>query len=286
VQTSRNFLFCLLILLLPACSRPPDYSLSTHTSSSNDDRPAKLLSAFFGLDNDMPFNAIGIWIKAPGKDGMPLVFSHEIDPSSLDAADFEITTQNEEKLKVPFATFRPAVEDFELRTVLLIGDLGDFPGNEPVAVAIIGDLLSRDGQNYKGQKVSVTPLTEGPFISYAEYFSFDEQYPYVEQGRGCDCPKTNTATIVRTVWAGGVRATSGEELGEHDLAKFTVFLLQDQDTVITHPFQIADVNDNDNNIDLCLRESGVPLSIQVDANTAIDPRGDANPFTYQNIVSR
>lgn len=234
----------------------------------------------------MPFDAIGIWIKAPGKDGMPLVFSHEIDPSSLDATDFEITTQNGEKLTVPFVTFRPAVEAFELRTVLLIGDLGDFPENEPVAVAVIGDLLSRDRQNYKGQKVSVTPLTEGPFISYAEYFSFDEQYPYVEQGRGCDCPEATTTTIVRTVWAGGVRATSGEEPGERELAKFTVFLLQDQDTLITHPFQIADVNDNDNNIDLCLRENGIPLSVQVEANTAIDPRGDANPFTIQDIVRR
>ena len=40
-------------------------------------RDAKVLSAFFGLDNALPLAAIGLSWKAPGKDGMPVVFSHE-----------------------------------------------------------------------------------------------------------------------------------------------------------------------------------------------------------------
>ena len=64
-----------------------------------------------------------------------------------------------------------SMEAFELRTVLLIGEFGNHPDDELVEVSIIGDLLARSGQNYKEQKVSVTPLEKGPSLSYAEYFT-------------------------------------------------------------------------------------------------------------------
>jgi hypothetical protein len=52
------------------------------------------------------------------------------------------------------------------------------------------------------------------------------------------------------------------------------------------PFQLADLKDNDNNIDLCLKETGVPIWVKVNANIAIDPRGDKNPQTQIKVVSR
>ena len=55
-------------------------------------RETKILTAFFGLDNGLTQRARLIYRKAPGKDGMPLVFSHELDPETLDGADFEVTT--------------------------------------------------------------------------------------------------------------------------------------------------------------------------------------------------
>jgi len=168
----------------------------------------------------------------------------------------------------------------------LIGDYGDAPDNEPVEVKIVGELLARSGQNFKGQKVAVTPLSKGPFLSYAEYFTIDDVYPYVKKGKGCDCPKNKTTTVVRTVWAGGVRAMNGEELGENEIQQFTVTLKRRNKTIEVHPFQIADIGDNDNNIDLCIREKGIPISVNVKANTAIDPRDDANDFTEIKILNR
>ena len=252
----------------------------------NKTRKAKMLSAFFGLDNAMPQRAMGIWLQAPGKDGMPLVFSHEIDPKTLNANLFQITTQKGQKLSVAFATFKPAIEEFELRTVLLIGEFGNAPDNEPAQVEIIGDLKTRDGQNLKGQKVTVTPLEDGPFISYAEYFMFDNDYPFREKGTGCDCSKTETEMVVRTVWAGGVSATDGNELGKRELSSFTITLVQNSDTVKVHPFAISDVNDNDNNIDLCIKEKGRPIIVEANQNIAIDPRGDKNPYTKMKIIGR
>jgi hypothetical protein len=217
---------------------------------------------------------------------MPLVFSHEIAPKTLDASDFLITTRDGSTRKVGFASFKPAVEAFELRTILLIGELGNAPNNEPVEVSIVGDLKSRDGQNLKGQKIAVTPLAEGPFLSYAEFFTLEDDYTYNSKKRGCDCPKNNTAVVVRTVWAGGVHSLNGKELGERDLHRFKVKLVYGADTTIVTPFKIADLNDNDNNIDLCIQQPGTPISVEVKANTAIDPRKDKNPKTGIKVVSR
>ena len=58
---------------------------------------------------------------------MPLVFSHELDPNTLDATDFAVTTQNGSIFEVEAASFLPANEEFELRTVLLIGEYGTYP---------------------------------------------------------------------------------------------------------------------------------------------------------------
>nr|WP_232380639.1 hypothetical protein [Leptospira ainlahdjerensis] len=151
-----------LLLLLGSCISVPNYRLSNKNPSINQNRKADIISAFFGLDNALPFRSIYLWKNAPGKDGMPLVFSHEIDPATLDASDFQILTKKGELLSVPFVTFCPALEEFELRTILMIGEFGNSPDNEPVEVRIINDLKSRDGQNYRGQKVRVTALAEGP----------------------------------------------------------------------------------------------------------------------------
>ena len=115
-----------------------------------------MLSAYFGLDNSMPQRSIGIWSKAPGKDGMPLVFSHEIAPATLNPNVLQRTTQKGYNLNVAFVTFKPAIEEFELRTILLICEFGNAPDNKPKEVEIIGILKTRDGQNLQVQLMIIT----------------------------------------------------------------------------------------------------------------------------------
>lgn len=83
-------------------------------------REPKIITAFFGLDNALNQRSRMLYSNAPGQDGMPLVFSHEIDPSTLNGSDFEVTTKNGDIFQVEFATLLPANEAYELRTVLLI----------------------------------------------------------------------------------------------------------------------------------------------------------------------
>ncbi|MDX2130335.1 MAG: hypothetical protein SFU91_14970 [Chloroherpetonaceae bacterium] len=249
-------------------------------------REPKILTAFFGLDNGLTERARLIYSNAPGKDGMPLVFSHELEPSTVQASDFAVTTKNGTVFEVEATSFLPANEEFELRTLLLIGEYGSQSDNPPVSVKIIGDLIARTGQNFKGQTIRVIPLDEGPVLSYAEYFTIDNTYPYIDSGVGCDCPKAETKLVVKAVWSGGVRAVNGKELGEPEKNNFIVTLVNGSDTLMVSPFQLADLGDNDNNIDLCLKQMGIPILIQVKENTAIGPNDDKNPKTQIEIKSR
>lgn len=260
--------------------------LSDSIPEINKTREPRILTAFFGLDNGLNQRSRLIYKNAPGQDGMPIVFSHEIDPSTLEGADFAVTTKNGKVQIVEAASLLPANEEFELRTVLLIGEYGNHPDNPPVSVEVVGDLTARTGQNFKGKSIEVIPLPEGPVLSYAEYFTFDEDYPYIESGNGCDCPKEETKMVVKAVWSGGVRAINGEELGENEKNDFMVTLVSGSDTVKVSPFQLADLGDNENNIDLCLKQSGIPILVQVNENIAIDPNDDKNPKTQIEVVSR
>ncbi len=117
LKSLQPLLFSLLMLLISCSQQVPDYILSEEIPPIDKTRKAKMLSAFFGLDNGLTPNSRLIWRKAPGKDGMPIVFSHEIDPQFLDASDFQIKTQKGEILGVEFVSYKPAVEEFELRTL-------------------------------------------------------------------------------------------------------------------------------------------------------------------------
>lgn len=281
------FVFTFIIAMFANCSLlAPRILESKAVPDVDKTREAKILTAFFGLDNGLTRKANIIYSKAYGKDGMPLVFSHELDPNTIQGADFEVTTKNGTVYIVEAASLQPANEEFELRTVLLIGEYGSYPDNQPVSVKVIGDLMTRTGKNYKGQSIKVIPLEEGPVLSYAEYFTFDEHYPYVKKGRGCDCPKEETKTVVKVVWSGGVRAVNGKELGENELKDFTITLVNGADTMKVKPFKLADLGDNDNNTDLCLKESGTPILVEVNENTAIDPNNDKNPKTQIKVVGR
>ena len=284
------FLAVLIIGVFSGCNNQNRSITKRYLSDSipevNKTREAKILTAFFGLDNGLNQRSRLIYKNAPGQDGMPLVFSHEIDPSTLEGADFAVTTKNGTVHIVEAASLLPANEEFELRTVLLIGEYGNHPDNPPVSVEVVGDLKARSGQNFKGETVSVIPLPEGPVLSYAEYFTIDEDYPYVESGNGCDCPKEETKMVVKAVWSGGVRAVNGEEPGENEKDDFMVTVVNDTDTLQVTPFQLADLGDNDNNIDLCLKQAGTPILVQVNENIAIDPNDDKNPKTQIEVLSR
>ncbi|MGB1424499.1 MAG: hypothetical protein ACPG7B_14255, partial [Pseudomonadales bacterium] len=96
------------------------------------EQTARPLSAFFGLDNKMPFAANLLCLGAWDEDGMPVVLSHTVNPDSLQAEDFRVVRQSGATTTPMCVTLRPAGDMDENRTVLLIGEFGNADDDPPV----------------------------------------------------------------------------------------------------------------------------------------------------------
>ena len=257
-----------------------------------DGRDAALISAFFGLDNALPARVTDrvACEGAGGKDGMPVIFSHEIDIKTLEPGDFRVTTATGAIGDVVCLTLAPADDPGELRTALLAGDYGSMD-DQPVTVDVIGNVLSLDGTvNFKGANINVTALEAGPTIVWAEIvpeaqWDLGGKATSLAWGGGSRCP-VGTQQIVRATWNGGVTKPGGEPADDEEAALYKVTVQGDareQDRVT--PFALADLNDGDNNHLLCLNTTSPAIAVSFPAGHLTDPREDLNPSTTIAITT-
>ena len=256
-----------------------------------DGRQAELLSAFFGLDNGLPRIANkGICEGAAGKDGMPVIFSHEIDLSTMQAGDFRVVSASGAIGEITCVTLAPADDVGESRTVLVVGEYGSID-DQPVSVEIVGNLLSIDGQvNFRGARSSVIALEEGPTIEWAEVVPEDawdlgKPATLLPWGGGSGCP-VGTRQVVRVTWAGGVTKPGGREIDDNERTAYRVTTSVDGTSEIELiPFAIGDLGDSDNNHELCLDRDGTPLEVEFPPGLVTDPREDLNPPTKVKVTA-
>lgn len=253
-------------------------------------RTASLLSAFFGLDNSLPFGANGICRGAAGRDGMPVIFSSEINPVTMQAGDFRVVMRSGAFGKIHCVSLRPATNTGELRTVLQIGEFGNADEDPPERVEIIGHLYSIDrALDFKGASAAVTPLTPGPLLVVAEVVSDQSIDPDVstDQNDGDKCPVNGVVQAVRVVWAGGVTLANGDEPGEAERALYKVTVkANDGKLRQVEPVALADLGDGDNNHVLCLGTGEKPVSVSFPADIFTDPNNDLNPATQVDVVDQ
>ena len=241
------------------------------------EQSARPLSAFFGLDNKLPFGANVLCLGASGEDGMPVVFSHTVNPDSLQAEDFSVVRQSGATSTPMCATLRPAGDVDENRTVLLIGEFGNADDDPPVKVLIVDDLFSDATDspqvNFRGTQVSVIPLNAGPEIILAaavpkEIWSLS--------GRGTSCPNA-TKQVVRVTWTGGVRLPNRDELGDAQKSLYQVTVTSaDGSQSQVSPAALAELGDNDNNHFLCLDTTTPATAVAFPVGHLVDPNGDLN----------
>ncbi len=256
--------------------------------SESGDQSAELLSAFFGLDNGLPRTATLLCRGAPGKDGMPVIFSTEIDHTTMQAGDFQVTTASGARGEMHCATFLPATDAGELRTVLLVGEFGDAETDPPVRVEIVGHLHAMDGTlDFRGAHVDVTPLAPGPTLVMAEVADLSAPDPGLglRRTRGSTCATEGVEQALRVVWAGGVTLENGDEPGdaERDLYRVTVRTSNGAQRAIT-PVALADLGDGDNNHLLCLDTADTAISVSFPAGVLTDPNDDVNPATSVAVL--
>lgn len=252
-----------------------------------DGRDATVISAFFGLDSALP--------KGPtdrvacqgggGGDGMPVIFSHEVDIKTLEPGDFGITTASGAINPVTCLTLAPADDPGELRTALLAGEYGSAE-DQPVTVEIVGNVLSLDGSvNFKGARVAVTPLKAGPTMVWAEIvpeaqWELGRLATRLPWGGGERCP-VGTKQVVRVTWGGGVTKPNGPDpADDKERVLYKVAIVRtDGAAAEIAPFALADLNDGDNNHLLCLDTTDTVKSVSFPAGYLTDPREDLNPDT-------
>ena len=304
----RRVLFILVLLVGSVVAyvyfRPPVFADltndnqedTTETSVTNtlhsDGRRAELLSAFYGLDSTLP-RALNVFIhkETGGKDGMPVIFSHELDPATMQAGDFKVTKASGEVGELTCVTLAPADDMGEWRTVLLVGEYGSID-DQPVKVEIVGNLLSKDGEvNFRGMSVGVIPLEDGPSMALAQVIPKKEwevgkKASALPVGGGSGCPP-ETKQAVRVTWQGGITKPGGAEIDDKERVLYKVTVLKpDGTTTEVTPFAIADMGDSDNNHRLCLDVEGIPQSVTFPAGHVTDPREDLNPETSIKVFTK
>jgi hypothetical protein len=260
------------------------FFLTAATAAAEDTTKSRgqILSAFFGLDDSWKIRVRTFLAcrSASGRDGMPVIFSHEIDDTTLDAEDFRVTTASAKVGRVKCVTLRPANELGERRTVLVIGEFGS-ADDQPVQVEIVGELMSLEGGvNFRGKRVDVIPLESGPTMILAETVPPKN---WSLGGRG-NCPGDGIKSIVRITWVGGITKPGGDEIDEREMQLYRVTARHADGTVESlTPVAVGDLNDNDNNHELCLGVDAEPLSVFFPAGVLTDPNEDLNPDTEVTV---
>lgn len=241
-----------------------------------------ILSAFFGLDDSrrIQLRTFVTCRGFTGRDGMPVIFSKELDENTLDPKHFRITTASGNVGNVGCVTLRPAAEEGERRTVLVIGEYGS-KVDQPVTVEIVGDLMSIGLRtSFKGARANVIPLEAGPTLILSEVVPRERW----RLGTSGNCPIAGVKSVVRVTWTGGVKKPGGAEIDakERQLYRVTVRKADGESAIVT-PIAVADLNDNDNNHELCLGAEGEPVSVFFPAGALADPNDDLNPETTVKV---
>ena len=264
-----------------------DTTVDTGLPREANGQSAELLSAFHGLDA-LPSVSNVICRGSKGNTGMPVIFSTEIDISTMQAGDFRVTTRSGATGTMHCASVLPATDPGELRTVLLIGQLGPADSDPPVRVDIIGHLHSIDGTvDFRGTSVSVIPLEDGPSITLAEVVDDWTRVGTLgpRRVRGSLCPTEGIVQAVRVTWEGGVTLQDGTEPGEAERDLYTITVeAADGTQRDVKPAALANLGDGDNNHMLCMDTTDMPVSVSFPAGVLTDPNDDLNPATKIEVT--
>ncbi|NVB42726.1 hypothetical protein G6O69_33200 [Pseudenhygromyxa sp. WMMC2535] len=249
-----------------------DTDTDTEAGTDGGAPAVELLSAYYGLDA-LPATATALCgVPVGGEDGMPVVFSAQVDDATLDPEDFIVETQDGEELVPLCATLNPANEALELHTVLLAGPFGTAQA-QPVAVEVVGVLDSVDARPLQGLRIEdITPLEDGPSLVFAQRFEPDTP------GLAGECPE-GTLQVVQLTWQGGVTGPGGAALGEAQRLGVSVGLEGGGSAI---PIALAD-DDPDNYVLACLDVDEAAVFVSVAPGLFHDPGDDENPETMVGV---
>lgn len=189
-------------------------------------------------------------------DGIVVVFSSEVDASSLDPRFFLVIFEDGSRMRPQHALLSPASEADENRTVLLVGDFGDPLHRPPADVMVTGPLYGERGAKFRGLVGNIEAFAASGRPVLAEY----------RPAAGGDCAAGSE--VVRTYWIDGLRGVEATDLPKIQLE------LDDGRSVAPTGFddhQLGDEGGEDNVLDLCSPSPGPVRSVTFEAGIFVDP---------------
>ena len=264
----RDYVWLVIVLILGG-----NTLVLLSSEDSAQPQNSSILSAYHGLDQLPLAASLLCGSNVAGDDGMPVVFSTQLQVDSVAPESFLVIRFDGESVVPNCATLHPADEPLEQRTVLLTGDFGTF-AETPLRVEVTGPLLTFDGESLLGLSTEdITPLEDGPRVVLAERFGPDTN------GLAGECPE-GTTQVVQLTWQGGVTGPGNAALGE-DQRLGTLVLLEDGTTV--NPLSLVD-DDPDNHVLACLSVDSPAQWVVVHEGLFHDPGDIANPATHAEVV--
>lgn len=254
------------LAFLAACaeSEAPQNERIGHTSQALTNEP---LAATFGADD---INGLFACNGLDDVDGVPVVFPAPLDAQTIDPASFVVENGHGDRVVATCATFAPAVDGDEMRTVLLQGYFGTRRTNEPVRVHVTGPVLGTDGSSYENSSVGVAPFSKGQYLVYAR-----RQTTTNNLGGTNQCPATSSDGVpVRQVvqLAFGSNAGNTFPTSAQYRSRFVV-ALDDGSTAI--PVAFGDTTP-DNYLELCLTETAPAKAVTIAPLTVRDASDQFN----------
>jgi hypothetical protein len=253
-------------------------------ANDSNEHQGEIIAANYGSAG-LPQN-LGVLVcpDAPGRDGMPVHFETEVS-GPVYPEDFIVRGEGGDIRPVLCATFDPSDDIGDRRSILLIGEFGNAE-DQPVSVEVVGDIWSTDfSVSYQGAYADIIPLEAPPALILAEVvpeaeWDLDNPGTQLPWGGGTGCPSEGTQQVLRVAWGGGVLAVGGTEVTAAEWQRYTVVMRAEDGSIgLLRPFAAGDLNDGDNNHELCLNRSGRPLAVRFPAGLLQDPNNDVNEAT-------
>ncbi len=239
---------------------------STESAPSALTSPVLLGATFGAADINGLFGCAGTVV-----DGLPVVFSLPLSAATVSPADFRVMRGNTTLATPLCATFAPAVNADELRTILLQGDFGDSSGDDPLSVQVVGNILSQDGTaNFAGLQTSVVPYAVGQYIVYARRQDLTGNVGGNDQCPGIGAGGVSTRQIVQVAF--GSNAGNNFPATQSYRSRFHVML---QDGTEVSPTAFGDTT-VDNYLELCVGATSPAVSVRIDPLTVQDASGQQN----------
>lgn len=197
-----------------------------------------------------------------------LVFSAEVDPTTLTPDSFVVVREGGEFVSPERALLDPADEYDENRSVTLRGRFGSPEDDPPTAVRVIGNVYAEEGGALSGLDAPVRAYADADEIVWVEILRPDEHR----------C--AGARQLVRTHWSDNLRGVDPEDLARVEVS------FSDGSAVAPVGFDDhaglgseADDDGDDNVLDLCLGRDAPVSAVTIEAGVFEDAAGHPTAAT-------